>query len=200
MHMLYPFYGILLLSNTVFPFKLNRLFQYKSVDSSRRHLRSRHKALSVSSEIKEFVDNEAFSIISSPDGIHSISFEVEGKPMKFETGMSVSFNSFPHFKIPFFHFFFIILVIINLKQNVLGRIGRQANGAVFASYDQTMVYSTACFQREAMPVDFTPLRVDYFARYSAVGQTVGAFHRRDSRGDDHEILVARYCCNIALPD
>ena len=40
-------------------------------------------------------------------------------------------------------------------------------------------------------MDFTPLRVDYFARYSAVGQTVGAFHRRDSRGDDNEILVAR---------
>ena len=28
-------------------------------------------------------------------------------------------------------------------------------------------------------------------RFSAVGQTVGAFHRRDSRGDDAEILVAR---------
>ena len=27
--------------------------------------------------------------------------------------------------------------------------------------------------------------------YSAVGQTVGAFHRRDCRGDDTEILVAR---------
>ena len=26
---------------------------------------------------------------------------------------------------------------------------------------------------------------------SAVGQTVGAFHRKDSRGDDNEILVAR---------
>ena len=26
---------------------------------------------------------------------------------------------------------------------------------------------------------------------SAVGQTTGAFHRRDSRGDDTEILVAR---------
>lgn len=27
--------------------------------------------------------------------------------------------------------------------------------------------------------------------FSAVGQTIGAFHRRDSRGDDTEILVAR---------
>lgn len=29
------------------------------------------------------------------------------------------------------------------------------------------------------------------SRCSAVGQTIGAFHRRDSRGDDSEILVAR---------
>ena len=29
------------------------------------------------------------------------------------------------------------------------------------------------------------------ASRSAVGQTIGAFHRRDSRGDDSEILVAR---------
>lgn len=72
-----------------------------------------------------------------------------------------------------------------------GKIGRQASGAVMASMNETIVYSTVCIERDPTPVDFTPLRVDYFARYSAVGQTVGAFHRRDSRGDDTEILVAR---------
>lgn len=55
----------------------------------------------------------------------------------------------------------------------------------------TMVYSTLCFERHTAPMDFAPLRVDYFARYSAVGQTCGAFHRRDSRGDDLEIISAR---------
>jgi len=44
-----------------------------------------------------------------------------------------------------------------------GRIGRQASGAVVASLNETMVYSTVCIEREAKPVDFTPLRVDYFA-------------------------------------
>eukprot|EP00316_Scyphosphaera_apsteinii_P007759 CAMPEP_0119303212 /NCGR_PEP_ID=MMETSP1333-20130426/4678_1 /TAXON_ID=418940 /ORGANISM="Scyphosphaera apsteinii, Strain RCC1455" /LENGTH=829 /DNA_ID=CAMNT_0007305819 /DNA_START=135 /DNA_END=2624 /DNA_ORIENTATION=+ len=88
---------------------------------------------------------------------HTVSFEVAGKTMNFETG----------------------------------RIGRQASGAVVASMAESMVYSTVCIDREAEPVDFTPLRVDWFARYSAVGQTIGAFHRRDSRGDDTEILVAR---------
>ena len=88
---------------------------------------------------------------------HSLSFEVAGKQMTFETG----------------------------------KIGRQAGGSVVARTMDTMVYTTVCAERESTPVDFTPLRVDFFARYSAVGQTVGAFHRRDSRGDDTEILVAR---------
>eukprot|EP00597_Dinobryon_sp_UTEXLB2267_P006313 CAMPEP_0170079124 /NCGR_PEP_ID=MMETSP0019_2-20121128/15589_1 /TAXON_ID=98059 /ORGANISM="Dinobryon sp., Strain UTEXLB2267" /LENGTH=821 /DNA_ID=CAMNT_0010292435 /DNA_START=140 /DNA_END=2602 /DNA_ORIENTATION=+ len=72
-----------------------------------------------------------------------------------------------------------------------GKIGRQADGAAIAQTGDSMVYSTVCSERDPTPVDFTPLRVDYFARYSAVGQTIGAFHRRDSRGDDNEILVAR---------
>ena len=72
-----------------------------------------------------------------------------------------------------------------------GKVGRQASGAVMLQWENTIVYSTVCADRESNPVDFTPLRVDYFARYSAVGQTIGAFHRRDSRGDDNEILVAR---------
>jgi hypothetical protein len=72
-----------------------------------------------------------------------------------------------------------------------GKVGRQASGAVMARTQDTIVYSTVCSEREPQPVDFTPLRVDWFARYSAVGQTIGAFHRRDSRGDDAEILVAR---------
>lgn len=46
-----------------------------------------------------------------------------------------------------------------------GKIGRQADGAVMARTMDTMIYSTACYQKEATPVDFTPLRVDYFARY-----------------------------------
>lgn len=46
-----------------------------------------------------------------------------------------------------------------------GKIGRQANGAVIARTGDTMVYSTVCFERDPTPVDFTPLRVDYFARF-----------------------------------
>jgi polyribonucleotide nucleotidyltransferase len=37
---------------------------------------------------------------------------------------------------------------------------------------------------------FLPLKCIYVS-YSAAGKTIGAFHRRDSRGDDCEILTAR---------
>lgn len=46
-----------------------------------------------------------------------------------------------------------------------GKIGRQADGAVVARSGDTIVYSTACYQKEESEVDFTPLRVDYFARF-----------------------------------
>jgi len=74
-----------------------------------------------------------------------------------------------------------------------GKIGRQASGSVFAKMmNNSVVYTSVCFDRQSKPsTDFCPLRVDWFARYSAVGQTVGAFHRKDSRGDDSEVLVSR---------
>ncbi len=46
-----------------------------------------------------------------------------------------------------------------------GRIGRQANGAAVARVEDTIVYSTACYNPVAEPLDFTPLKVDYFSRY-----------------------------------
>lgn len=46
-----------------------------------------------------------------------------------------------------------------------GKIGRQASGAVVGQVGDTIVYSTACYEREAVALDFTPLKVDYFARF-----------------------------------
>ena len=34
--------------------------------------------------------------------------------------------------------------------------------------NDTIVYSTVCIERDPMPVDFTPLRVDYFAVYTNI--------------------------------
>jgi polyribonucleotide nucleotidyltransferase len=72
-----------------------------------------------------------------------------------------------------------------------GKIGRQADGAVVARMADTIVHSTVCYDKETTKLDFSPLRVDYFARFSAVGQTSGSYTKRDSRGNDNEILTAR---------
>ena len=40
-------------------------------------------------------------------------------------------------------------------------------------------------------VDFTPLRVDYFERFSAAGLTSGSYNKRDGKAADHEILISR---------
>ena len=72
-----------------------------------------------------------------------------------------------------------------------GKIGKQAGGSVMAYSGDTMVYSTACAEAKAQDLDFTPLKIDYLERFSAAGKTSGAFHRRDGRAADHEILVAR---------
>jgi polyribonucleotide nucleotidyltransferase len=51
------------------------------------------------------------------------------------------------------------------------------------------VYGNCCcvFQ----DVDFTPLRVDYFERFSAAGMTSGSYTKRDGKASDREILISR---------
>jgi polyribonucleotide nucleotidyltransferase len=72
-----------------------------------------------------------------------------------------------------------------------GKIGKQASGAVVARAADTIVYSTACAADEAEDIDFTPLKIDYTERFSAVGRTSGAFNRRDGRASEAETLIAR---------
>jgi hypothetical protein len=74
-----------------------------------------------------------------------------------------------------------------------GEMARQANGAVTMIQGDTHVFCAACFERKAdlTPIDFTPLRVDYFERKSSVGATAGGFIKRDGRPSEHETLVAR---------
>ena len=74
-----------------------------------------------------------------------------------------------------------------------GEMARQASGAVTVVQGTTHVFCSACFEQkdEIEPIDFTPLRVDYFERKSAVGTTAGGFIKRDGRPSEHETLVAR---------
>lgn len=72
-----------------------------------------------------------------------------------------------------------------------GKIGRQAGGAVMARDGETVVYSTACIDKDVAPTDFAPLRVDYMERFSAAGMTSGGYNKRDGKASDQETLVSR---------
>lgn len=73
-----------------------------------------------------------------------------------------------------------------------GRIARQANGAVCITCEDTIVFSSACGTKEAMPdAAFFPLRVDYQEKFSAAGKTLGGFLKREGRPTENHILTSR---------
>lgn len=62
-----------------------------------------------------------------------------------------------------------------------GKIGRLADGAVTVTQGDTVVYASACAEKEPQALDFTPLRIDYFERFSAAGMTSGSYTKRDGK-------------------
>ncbi|GJQ13612.1 hypothetical protein GpartN1_g5403.t1 [Galdieria partita] len=73
-----------------------------------------------------------------------------------------------------------------------GRFARQAGGAVVVRDGDTMVFCTACTEtKNIKTTDFLPFRVDYFERFSSLGKTIGAYHKREGRPSDLEILISR---------
>jgi len=73
-----------------------------------------------------------------------------------------------------------------------GRMAKQANGAVFATYGGTAVLSTVCCSdKDVEGLDYVPLSVDYNEKYYAAGKIPGGFLKREGRPRDKEILVSR---------
>ncbi|MCE2716479.1 MAG: polyribonucleotide nucleotidyltransferase [Pseudomonadota bacterium] len=73
-----------------------------------------------------------------------------------------------------------------------GKVARQADGAVMATYGGTTVLCTVVAQKEANPdVDFFPLSVHYQEKTFAVGKIPGGFLRREGRPSDAETLKSR---------
>src|SRR6056297_2974568 len=73
-----------------------------------------------------------------------------------------------------------------------GKMAKQANGAVFASYGGTAVLATACASNNVLEgLDFVPLQVEYNEKYYAAGKIPGGFLKREGRPKDKEILVSR---------
>src|SRR6201746_2193296 len=73
-----------------------------------------------------------------------------------------------------------------------GRIARQADGAVFASWGETTVLATVVGAKTAKPgQDFFPLTVDYIEKTYAAGKIPGGFFRREGRPSEGETLISR---------
>jgi polyribonucleotide nucleotidyltransferase len=73
-----------------------------------------------------------------------------------------------------------------------GRIARQADGAVFASWGETTVLATVVAAKSARPgVDFFPLTVDYQEKTFAAGRIPGGYFKREGRPSERETLVSR---------
>ena len=73
-----------------------------------------------------------------------------------------------------------------------GRVARQADGAVFASWGETTVLATVVAAKEAKPgQDFFPLTVHYQEKAFAAGRIPGGYLKREGRPSDRETLTSR---------
>ncbi len=73
-----------------------------------------------------------------------------------------------------------------------GRIAKQADGAIWATYGDTVVLATAVASQNAKPgVDFLPLTVDYQEKTYAAGKIPGGYFKREGRPSEREVLTSR---------
>ena len=73
-----------------------------------------------------------------------------------------------------------------------GRIAKQADGAIWATYGDTVVLATAVASQTAKPgVDFLPLTVDYQEKTYAAGKIPGGYFKREGRPSEREVLTSR---------
>src|SRR5215475_5005242 len=73
-----------------------------------------------------------------------------------------------------------------------GRMARQADGAVLATYGETSVLATVVAAKEAKPgIDFFPLTVNYQEKTFAAGKIPGGYFKREGRPTEKETLTSR---------
>ena len=74
----------------------------------------------------------------------------------------------------------------------VGRVAKQANGAAFMHYGDTVVLSTAtASDKPREGIDFFPLSVEFEEKMYAVGKIPGGFNRREGKASENAILTAR---------
>ncbi len=73
-----------------------------------------------------------------------------------------------------------------------GRVAKQADGSIWASYGDTVVLATAVASQNAKPgVDFLPLTVDYQEKAYVAGKIPGGYFKREGRPSEKEVLTSR---------
>ncbi len=73
-----------------------------------------------------------------------------------------------------------------------GKIARQADGAVLATYGETTVLATVVGLKSPKPgQDFFPLTVNYQEKAFAAGRIPGGYFKREGRPSEKETLVSR---------
>ncbi|MDC0045009.1 polyribonucleotide nucleotidyltransferase [Pelagibacteraceae bacterium] len=73
-----------------------------------------------------------------------------------------------------------------------GKIARQADSTVVATYGGTTVMANVVAAKEPKPdIDFFPLTVNYQEKYYSVGKIPGGFFKREARPTEKETLVCR---------
>ena len=73
-----------------------------------------------------------------------------------------------------------------------GRVARQADGAVLATYGETTVLATVVSAKEPKPgIDFFPLTVNYQEKAFAAGRIPGGYFKREGRPSERETLISR---------
>jgi polyribonucleotide nucleotidyltransferase len=73
-----------------------------------------------------------------------------------------------------------------------GKIARQADGAVVATYGESKVLATVVANKEPREgLDFLPLTVDYQEKFYAAGRIPGGYFKREGRPSERETLISR---------
>jgi polyribonucleotide nucleotidyltransferase len=73
-----------------------------------------------------------------------------------------------------------------------GKIARQADGAVVATYGESKLLATVVAAKEPKEgVDFMPLTCNYVEKFYAAGRIPGGYFKREGRPSERETLISR---------
>ena len=73
-----------------------------------------------------------------------------------------------------------------------GKVARQADGAVVATYGETTVLATVVAAKAPKPgIDFLPLTVNYTEKYYSAGRIPGGYFKRERGPTEKDTLTSR---------